>query len=471
MNNRMLLLALVACLLALACSADGEGGEADHIIAYRGSEMYDDFVGASTASVEERIWQADVIVRATLVSAQGDVLNFRAVEYLKGTGPATFTVSAATAGRPTQWDDREAVLFLASGGTPGGAGGAGQGAPRSDGSTTTTSFEFADTTAWSYFGEAPSEYAGTLPEGYVVGTRNPVWLPSTSAGGASGQRSAPPSGYQQGDGTDISLADLRQKIAWVEGGAGVAGYDDCIAASLDSIRYYRDLAAYGEPWVTKEAERRIDSGQAGGSVIFDVHSSSIFEPPLRYKNWWLLGQDAGHFSVQNVDTDSDPTNGYRSTITTARPLPRGTYQFLHQLQLQEYIPCNFRPEDKFKWRVVVTAPAQTTHEAMFDPAAVGTAVGADANERGRSMKAGFTAGGTATTIQALKWEGGVVTLQLSPAASLSGYDMDVIELDGSTSLTLSVADATSNAGGTLTWAVANQPWHAGDQLMLRIRTA
>ena len=64
-----------------------------------------------------------------------------------------------------------------------------------------------------------------------------------------------------------------------------------------------------------------------------------------------------------------------------------------------------------------------------------------------------------------------MTMELSPAASLSGYDMDVIELDGSTSLTLSVAGATSNAGGTLTWAVTDQPWHAGDQLMLRLRTA
>ena len=396
MNNRMLLLALVACLLALACSADGEGGEADHIIAYRGSEMYDDFVGASTASVEERIWQADVIVRATLVSAQGDVLNFRAVEYLKGTGPATFTVSAATAGRPTQWDDREAVLFLASGGTPGGAGGAGQGAPRSDGSTTTTSFEFADTTAWSYFGEAPSEYAGTLPEGYVVGSRNPVWLPSTSAGGTSGQRSAPSTGYQQGDGTDISLADLRQKIAWVEGGAGIAGYDDCIAVSLHSIRYYRDLAAYGEPWVIKEADKEIDSGKPG-AVIYDVPSSSIFVTPTHYMNWWLHGQDAGLFSVQNVDDDTDPTNGYRSTITTARPLPSGTYRFVDQLQAQDYIPCNFRPEHKLAWVVTVTAPAQTVHEALFDPAAIGTAVGADA-ANGVVEPAGFTVGGTATTI-------------------------------------------------------------------------
>ena len=40
----------------------------------------------------------------------------------------------------------------------------------------------------------------------------------------------------------------------------------------------------------------------------------------------------------------------------------------------------------------------------------------------------------------------MVTMQLSPAAPLSGYDMDVIELDGSVSLTLSVADATSNTG-------------------------
>ena len=46
--------------------------------------------------------------------------------------------------------------------------------------------------------------------------------------------------------------------------------------------------------------------------------------------------------------------------------------------------------------------------------------------------------------------------------------LDFIVLDGTTTLSLIVADATEN-GGTLTWTVPTQPWSAGDKLMLRIR--
>ena len=42
--------------------------------------------GKATASLEERVYLADVVVRARLVSAADDVLTFRAITYLKGGG-------------------------------------------------------------------------------------------------------------------------------------------------------------------------------------------------------------------------------------------------------------------------------------------------------------------------------------------------------------------------------------------------
>ena len=48
-------------------------------------EVYDEILEASTASLEERIFLPDIIVRAALVSAPKGRLRFRAVEYLKGT--------------------------------------------------------------------------------------------------------------------------------------------------------------------------------------------------------------------------------------------------------------------------------------------------------------------------------------------------------------------------------------------------
>ena len=96
-------------------------------------------------------------------------------------------------------------------------------------------------------------------------------------------------------------------------------------------------------------------------------------------------------------------------------------------------------------------PPGTLHEAFFDPVDIGTAVGADSSD-GVLKPAAFTVGGANTTISSLKWEAGTATMALSPSASLSGYAIDFIALDGSVSLTLSFDDATQS-GGTLTWSV------------------
>ena len=450
---RMIVL-LTACLLILvACTAQGDGNPTPRVVHV--FKWEDDYEGAATASVEERIWHADVIVRATLQSTADGVLNFRAAEYLKGTGPTTFSVRAATAGRPTQWDNQEALLFLSQGG---GASGA-----------SASSFEFTDTTEWGFAGET-QEYTGNLPEGYTIGSRNPVWMPASSATAAgSDARNSVPSGYDQADGTSVSLASLRQKIAWIEGGTGVAGYDDCVRSGLADIRFYRDQEAHnGTPLERGQAAASIASGEPT-TVLYRWGSSDNWPAPTKYRNRWLQGEDKDLFSVQTVDADTDPSNGFGETITPARPLPAGTYRFISRTQDPVEVPCNYVSQvTGLIWDVTVTAPRGTAHEAFFDPVAIGTAVGADA-ANGVLDAAGFTVGGAATTIDGLKWEGGTLTLELSPAASLIGHTLDFIALDGSVALLLD-GGAAAVSGGTLTWSVADQPWQAGDLLMLRIRT-
>ena len=92
--------------------------------------------------------------------------TFTVREYLKGGGPKILTVSVSTEGRDTQWDAQDVILFLNS--------------PES-GSTHHT---FIDTTAWNYGFEDyhAQEYTGGLPEGYTLGTRNPVWVPAQNSG-------------------------------------------------------------------------------------------------------------------------------------------------------------------------------------------------------------------------------------------------------------------------------------------------
>ncbi len=75
---------------------------------------------------------------------------------------------------------------------------------------------------------------------------------------------------------------------------------------------------------------------------------------------------------------------------------------------------------------------------------------------------------TQTTITALRYENGKVFLRLNPFHRLEGLYLCCIELDGSFGLVLSASSATA---GTLTWSVAEAPWEAGDQLMLRITSA
>ena len=101
--------------------------------------------GAATASVSERIYVSDVIVVARMVSDSNGVLTFRAIEYLKGTGPNSFTVPS-TSGRNTQWDNRNAILFLNTGSssTTRGTDSVASRSGRSSGTTPT--FQFADTT-------------------------------------------------------------------------------------------------------------------------------------------------------------------------------------------------------------------------------------------------------------------------------------------------------------------------------------
>ena len=159
--------------------------------------------------------------------------------------------------------------------------------------------------------------------------------------------------------------------------------------------------------------------------------------------------------------------GWPLTAVTARPLPAGEYRFYYAEQPASWALCNAMPEfyrTRMEVILTVTAPAGTLHEAFFDPEALASGVGVE------GMDGTFTAGSTSTSISGLKWDNSSVTLTLSSYASLSGYELDFIDLDGTVSTSLAISDATEDStAGTLTWSVPTQPWQVGDQLMLRIR--
>ena len=129
-----------------------------------------------------------------------------------------------------------------------------------------------------------------------------------------------------------------------------------------------------------------------------------------------------------------------------------------------------------KGTINVAAPDGVLHEAFFDPAPLGVGVGANSASDGVGVlkPAEFTHNGATVAIEQIEWSTNTnkVALKLSNrSVKLAGHHIDFIELDASVSLRLDIDDAETTSTGygqTLSWEVCRQPWHPGDQLMLRI---
>ena len=491
-------------------------------------DIYDSLLPYAGASrLEERIVRADVIARVKLrsvvqtterlvlkepdpddyyfstVESEGYVValefTFDALEYLKGSGGNELKavaedrdviyekeLAASTLGedfltdRDKRWDDREAIVFLRK-------------------TDELPSTEEADRYRLGALRYAYEEY-------YTISSRRyQAWLPAAapsevgvSALGAMASAAQSQSGGSEqlflmaeppeetvvvasGQGKSIeplmiSATDLKLAIAEVEAevaaaiAAGSAEYTAeeyrmCIFSKYQKERKIFRKLELGDGYYRKQTDVALVSGSASGDHIYWGPTAGIWvdkfgwEEPSEYNGEdWIGGVDGWLF-----------TAGYPVHVTTARPLPRGEYRFYYDGIPNRFSICDGMPELEKKRHelfVTVTSPTGTAHEALFDPVAIGAAVGAD-SANGTLTPTAFAVGGAG--LQSLKWEGGSAILTLSPYASLAGHTLDFIALDGTVSLSLSADSATlDSAAGTLTWTAATQPWSAGDQLMLRI---
>ena len=273
----------------------------------------------------------------------------------------------------------------------------------------------------------------------------------------------------------ISLSALREKLADLEAQAslgGTAEYRRCVENYYYRVRltrYKRDSGIYEYPI---RHIYGIESGQPPGIVLHKITDLRA-RSKQNLGRYWFEGPDPD--VVKFSPTDFTPEDGgywFTQDIVTARPLAAGSYEYYSNGMSPWEVDCNLYPEEKrthVHHRLTVTAPAGTVHEAFFDPVAIDDAVGAG-SANGVLKPAAFSLNGATATITSLKWENGAVTMSLSPTAStasLAGHAIDFIALDGSVALTLSFDDATQS-GAALTWSVVDQPWEAGDLLMLRI---
>ena len=449
------------------------------------------FFPEGATSLKERIARADVIARVRLqtVVAGSEPWHivghypprhiatlehrFTVLEYLKGTGGTEIVAvvlgnaighdtkalavaegAEMLAARDTRWNSREALVFLQNG------------HPYLTGFPSAGRYELGSMEL--DLGDAGDAYS-------IASHWDKTWLPADAgAAGAAGalgtQRfllDEPPAGAtgRSGAAPTITLADMKTQVdeirREVSAGDGSDAYRICIYEKYKWERRVDSFkAARNGGFFYKRFDESLGSGEPAGTLAHTRFGEPLVEDLPVTGEMRVYGQDRDLF-----------VPSWPGAAHTARPLPAGEYRFYFSYLPERFIPCNAHPEEeqrRFEVFVDVTAPADTVHEALFDPAAIGTAVGADGTN-GVVEPAGFNVGGTATTITGLKWEGGVVTLELSPAASLSGHALDFIALDGSVALSLDGGAATVS-GGTLTWSVADQPWQAGDLLMLRIRS-
>ena len=448
---------------------------------------------AGETSIRERIAKADVVARVRLqsvaagterldwrpvyfsdsrgISAPIDVgameFRFKVLEYLKGSGDteivaivwngdyekATSDHAASDARafldrRDTRWDGREAVVFL-----------------NSDHPVLPNMPR-----AGRYLlGRAHAQYRHVGDYYSIASPNDKRWLPAASSGGATGQSDEQrflldrpaegATGQSESGAPTITLAALKAEIAGIEqevtSGGGSDAYRACLTLKYELERKAEHLTSpTGEFYYYERFDESMRSGQPAGSLAH-VYLQFPVENPL--PGW-------GEFRLVDRDHALFVSGGARREVVTARPLPAGEYRFHIYDIAQEMIICDAvdeREKRRFEVFVTVTAPAGTVHEAFFD-LLVGTA--------GVPLPSDFTVGGAGTAIHWLEWRDGTVLLLMAPYVDLTGHTLDFIALNGTVALSLDAGAATADpAAGTLTWAVASQPWREGDELMLRIR--
>ena len=444
-------------------------------------------------TLDWQIVDSQTIVVATLITATAGteatkvtparyrpahVLQFRAGQYLKGSGPNQFTVmvvdrtnegptfsaqsdalaeaNRTLATRNTRWDSRPGVLFLEGPETSASGGARG-----TSGTTSTFSLTNNDALAQS-------------PFLYSIDTLSRSWLPDASSNDSGTSRTTETPQEFITDGASnpppvTSLTALQTRIneiqAMLDAGDDSEAFVNCVASVLKNPWFNQDW----EPGQIRTGT--LESGMPSGSEF----GSRKVPSDTRYRtSWKFTARDdtARHFAIHPIEPqlgERGYTNSYRST----RPLIAGTYELRKHAVFKFHEPCNFESTHNtpgyVPFVVTVTAPTGTLHEAFFDPVTVGTTVKADGSN-GVLKPTSFTVGSTATELTSLEWSNNKVVLTLGTHVSLSGYVLEFIELDGSVSLSLNVEDAmVDSTAGTYSWPMTSQPWADGDKLMVRIR--
>ena len=523
--NRLWILPVLAAML-MACS--GPAPEEVPWPEFTGDASVENFLIVSPDlfplnSIEVNVLESAVIVRASLLSKTGVVrswldshpddrtgvpatfwmallkVRFRVHEYLKGSGPneivaltahttiyeteaaAQATAAILPAAHNSQWDDREAILLLFS--------------PEYNANSHPVSLE--DGEFWFTTGKSTFIYDDErqlVGDGYTLATMaSKRWLPQLLTGSTSGRaRSStekrflldvPSTSTSASTGRSVSVvetgptitvAEMKDLITRLEAKAiagGTPEYRTCVEMSYRMRDAFRHDVARNGGKPLKLHTVSISSGLPAGTVVYAHKTHARYTDPPEKATGWTEGPDAELFALNDLDdfVRGLPNIRYTRQVVTARPLPVGDYEVQPRwgwlgLELCNGYPKVFEGLEVIDLTVTQDSP-HVLHEALFDPVAIGDAVGADGSNGVLGPNA-FSLNGATTTITSLNWENNAVTLGASPTSTLADYAFDFIDVTGTTTLSLSSDNASTTP---LTWTVPDKPWADGDLLMLRIR--
>ena len=379
------------------------------------------------------------------VSIEMSIINPASWTYPTAAEAKAYAREWAENERDLRWDSKDAILFL----------------------------WLADSSERAFQGNRPDNVhyvfaqMGSMSHGNdeysVSSTTNRVWLPATSEVGTAFYLTDP---LKHPPGESITLIDLKARITSTTNSVdtSISGYKECLLEKLEIERISPML-----PEFMSEHRELVESGLPANSPIFLIED---VDEGGGYYNWVVDGPDGELFSEVITDDDSNADNGYDIAIVQNRPLYQNEYEIHSVIQPPSLLPCSYVPNARLRNIIDVDGPVGTLHEFFFDPQTFGDAAISDDDDGVLKPRKFTDANGASATIQRIDWQAGTVKLKVSPHTAIAGHILDFIELDGSVSLSLDVADATADAANnTLSWSVSEQPWHDGDKLMVRIREA
>ncbi len=459
-------------------------------------------------SMEEVIAHSDIIVKAEFVSVtafsvekswagvvSGLRYQFRVLEYLAGTGSkdiyaeVEFSCPCWDSKKDAEihakrvikisdpWHGREMVIFLKKP-EPG----------YSSWSAESNVFQFA--------GPDPINQSRFL----ITSRENKAWLPAAvSSDGASGTAAgdeqlfltdwpseSSSSAEAAASAPTIKLGGIKKLIATIE--TEISGYEtreigrECVQRDYSLPRFKKWNI---DPQTETTTEFNLVSGQRADTELVRAAFGGGGDGPRSYYSVYFLTGEVGKLFVSEIIDNDGSSHQYQLAIKNSRPIPKGTYsaylQMVPDFESASQDPCfdltgisnleelkDIQPQvSKDIWVIDVDAPAGTLHEAFFDPVALTNP--SDGIGVRYSPKTSFTLPDkTSVTLDYLYYAPGIVKMGTTPHNALSGYEMDIIELDGKVSSTFAFGGSGSTSAPH-EWATCVQPWDVGDKLMLRIR--